>query len=135
MDKTVTELCKSASRALSALNTKFQYAGGMTYEVFTKLYNSLVEPSLYFGAGASVHITRKCVGSVQNTACRYFLGVSKNASNLAVRGDMGLTSCIVKGIIEDLRLHLRIKSLSPDRTVRRIQLWSETVCGSLCSFN
>jgi len=33
MQKTVSELCKSASRALAALYTKFIKAGGLTYDV------------------------------------------------------------------------------------------------------
>ena len=37
MNKTVSELSKSASRALSALYTKSLKAGGMTIEVFEKI--------------------------------------------------------------------------------------------------
>ena len=43
----VNELTKSASRALSALYTKFLNVGGMDYDVFCKLYESLVEPVLH----------------------------------------------------------------------------------------
>lgn len=43
----VNELAKSASRALSALYTKFLHVGGMDYNVFCKLYESLVEPVLF----------------------------------------------------------------------------------------
>ena len=48
---TVREITKSASRALSALYAKFISCGGMTYDVYNKLYKSLVEPVLYYGAG------------------------------------------------------------------------------------
>lgn len=44
----VRGVSNSASRALSALYTR---CGGMTYDVLTKLYQSLVEPVLYHGAG------------------------------------------------------------------------------------
>ena len=47
----INDLAKSASRALSALYTKFLHVGGMTYDVFCKLYQSLVEPVLFYGAG------------------------------------------------------------------------------------
>ena len=46
-----SELAKSASRALSALYAKFKCAGGMSYDVYTKLYTSLVEPILFYCAG------------------------------------------------------------------------------------
>ena len=49
--KTVKELAKSASRALSALYTKSLRAGGMTLNVFEKLYESLVEPVLFYASG------------------------------------------------------------------------------------
>jgi hypothetical protein len=47
MDKAVKELSKSASRALGALFGKFIYAGGMTWEIYNKLYTSMVESILF----------------------------------------------------------------------------------------
>ena len=41
MNKNVSELAKSASRALSALYTKCLRAGGMTLDVFQKLHETL----------------------------------------------------------------------------------------------
>ena len=40
-----------ASRALSVLYAKFKCAGGMSYDVYTKLYTSLVDPILYYCSG------------------------------------------------------------------------------------
>lgn len=48
---TVKEITKAARRALSALYTKYLSCGGMSFEVYTKLYSTLVEPVLYYGAG------------------------------------------------------------------------------------
>ena len=96
MAKTVTEITKSSSRAISALYTKCLQAGGMTYNVFTKLYESLVEPVMLYSAGIwGVGIAeQKKIQTVQNKACRYFLGGAKHASNVALRGDMGWTSAM-----------------------------------------
>ncbi|KAK3107434.1 hypothetical protein FSP39_014542 [Pinctada imbricata] len=69
---TVKEVRKSASRALSALYTKFLYCGDMTYDVFTKLYRTLVEPVLYYGAGIWGLNKWREISVVQNKACRYF---------------------------------------------------------------
>jgi hypothetical protein len=38
-------------RALGALYGKFVSCGGMTYSVFIKLYESTVEPILFYGSG------------------------------------------------------------------------------------
>ena len=46
-----SELAKSASRALSVLYAKFKCVGGMAYDVYTKLYTSLVEPIIYYCSG------------------------------------------------------------------------------------
>ena len=70
-------------RALSALYAKFKSAGGMAYDVYTKLYQSFVEPVLFYCAGIW-----GLTDTVQNKACKYFLGVGQNASNVATRGDM-----------------------------------------------
>ena len=50
MKFTVNELTKSASPALSALHTNFLNVGDMDYDVFCKLYESLVELMLRYGA-------------------------------------------------------------------------------------
>ena len=98
--KSIREITKSASRALGAVYTKFWYAGGMTYDVYTELINSIVEPVLFYCAGIWGHRYYIEIDAVLNKACRYFLGTSKNASNLATRGDMGIDSCIVKQKLE-----------------------------------
>ena len=86
LKQTVKELTKSASRALSALYTHFITSGGFSFEVFTKLYQSLVEPVLFYGAGVWNVTNFKEVQTVQNKACRLFLGGSKCAANVALRG-------------------------------------------------
>ena len=73
MNKSVSELSKSASRALSALYTKSLKAGGMTIDEFEKLYESLVEPVLFYASGIWGISDYREIQTVQNKACRYFL--------------------------------------------------------------
>ena len=103
----VNELMKSARRALSALYTNFFNVGGMDYDVLCKLYESLVEPVLLYGAGLRGLSEQKRVNTLQNKACQYFLGLGKNASNLASQGDMGWSSCAHKQKIEACRFYLK----------------------------
>ena len=51
MVKSVTEVTKAAGRALGAVYTKYLYAGGMSYEVYTKLIESIVEPVQFYCSG------------------------------------------------------------------------------------
>ena len=120
----VKEIVKSASRALGAVYTKYLHGGGMSYDVYTKLITTIVEPVLFYGAGIWGINTYKEVETVLNKACRYFLGVGKNASNLATRGDMGWSSCATKQKLECVRLWCRLKQMSAERITRRIYNWS-----------
>ena len=126
MKYATTELSKSASRALSVLYTKFKNAGGMSYEVYCKLYSSLVEPVLFYCSSIWGLTDYGRINTVQNKACRYFLGVGKNAANLATRGDMGWSDCFVKQKIECCRLYGKLINTSDDRIVKSIFKWSKS---------
>lgn len=122
---TVREITKSASRALSALYAKFISCGGMTYDVFTKLYRSVVEPVLYYGSGIWGHTNWREVQVIQNKACRLFLGSASNASNIAIQGDMGLTSTKSAEILETFRLFLRVSKAYDTRLTYKVHMWSK----------
>jgi hypothetical protein len=112
---TVREVAKSASRALGVIIAKFKSSGGMSYHCYTKLYETMVQPVLMYGAalwGTSEH---KIIATVQNKACRFFLGLCSKTHNLATSGDMGWKSVKCKQMTEVARQSLRIKSLNPDR--------------------
>ncbi len=47
----VTELAKSASRAIGVLISKVFALGGMDHKMFTSLYETLVQPILNYAAG------------------------------------------------------------------------------------
>ena len=59
----------------------------MPYDVFTKLYDSMVWPVIAFGTAVWVDKTYSCTNAVQNRATRYIL--DKYSSNAAVAEDMG----------------------------------------------
>ena len=87
---------------------KYLNAGGMTFNVYTKLFESVVEPVLFYCAiiwGYTVHSE---IEAVLNKACRLFLGVSKNA-NIASHGDISWHTAEVKQKVEVVRLWCRIK--------------------------
>ena len=124
LEKSVTEVSKAASRALGAVYMKYLHTGGMSYDVYTKMIETIVEPVLFYCSG--IWGTRKFpkVQSVLNKACRYFLGVTKNAPNIATRGDMGWVAAEVKQKLECVRLWCRLKNMPESRTAHRIHQWS-----------
>ncbi|VDI24173.1 Hypothetical predicted protein [Mytilus galloprovincialis] len=124
-NKAVKELSKSASRALSCLTVKFYAYGGMTYQVFTKLYESLVQPILLYGASIWGLTEHRLINNVQNRASKIFLGVTKLTSNTAVQGDLGWLSCHAKQRLEVLRFFYKLENSDNSRTFYKIHLWSK----------
>ena len=98
----------------------------MAYDVYTKLYTSLVEPIIYHCLGIWGLTYYSKINTVQNKACSYFLGVGKNAANLATRGDMGWTDCFVNQRLESCRLFCKLTNIPNDRLVKRIFTWSKS---------
>ena len=76
-------------------------------------------PVLFYGAGIWGLSEQKKINTVQNKACRYFLGLGKNAANIASQGDMGWTSCNMKQKIESCRLHFKIQCTDDNRLVKK----------------
>ena len=79
-------MAKSASHALGALYGKFVSCGGMTYSVFIKLYESTVEPILFYGSGIWGTKQYSVINNFQNKVGKLFLAVGKWTSYLTVRG-------------------------------------------------
>ena len=89
---------------LSALYTKYLHLGGMSYNTWKKLYESLVEPVLFYASGIWGMSDFGKIKTVQNKACRHFLSLGRNAANIASQGGMGWSSCFVRQRIEVFRL-------------------------------
>jgi len=85
----INELAKSANRALGLLTSTFYFAGCMTYDVFTKLYESTIQLILLYCAAIWGQSDRRPINAEQNRAMKLFAGVTKNTSNVGVQGDIG----------------------------------------------
>ena len=89
IDKYAKVVSQSAGRALGLLIAKYKSLGGMPYDVFTKLYDSLVWPVISYGAAIWGNKSFSCINSIQNRAMRFYLGTGKYTPTAAVGGDMG----------------------------------------------
>ncbi len=76
-------VAKSANRVLGLLIAKSKVTGGMTYDVFTQLYNALVQPVIDYWAGICGTGKCSCIKSVQYKACNFFFRVGKYTPNTA----------------------------------------------------
>ena len=86
---TAKVIAQSASRALGFLIAKAKCLGGLPFQVFTKLYDSVVWQVIAYGAAVWGDRSFSCINAVQNRAMRFFLGTGKYTPTAAVSGDMG----------------------------------------------
>ena len=94
-DVTAKYIEQSTTRAFGLLISKFRAAGGMQFDVFTKLYVTMVLPIISYGAalwGTSDFVDKRCTKSSMS----FLSGFGKICTNAAVNGDMGWLPSIVK---------------------------------------
>ena len=84
-------VAQSANRALGLVMTKCKTIGGVSYDVYKKLFDSPVSPIIEYGAAIWSYTNYSCINAIQLWACRFFLGVGRYTSNAAVMGDMSWT--------------------------------------------
>ena len=84
----------------------------------------MVEPVLMYWSGIWGTKSFNVKNSVQNKACKYFLSVGKNTSNISTRGDMGWSSCVSKQRISCVRLLCKLIQMDETRTVSNIWRWA-----------
>ena len=126
LDKSAATVAQSANRALGCIITKFKHLGGMPYETFTKLYDTLVQPVINYSAAVWGYKKIQCISAIQTRACHFYLGVGKYTPTIGVQGDMGwkfpfenIASCILKHWI-------RLENMDITRLNKQIFLWAKS---------
>ena len=87
---------KSASRALGLVISKYKAFGGLPYNTFTKLFDSIVYSTISYGASILGDRSFSCITAIQNRAARFFMGVGPYTPNVATMGDMEWLSTDVR---------------------------------------
>ena len=70
-------VAQSVSIALGLLISRYKVVNGMKLSVFTRLYESLVQPIISYGAAIWGVKRFSCVEAVKNRAIKFFLGTNK----------------------------------------------------------
>jgi len=129
---TAKHVAQSASRALGLLISKCKLVGGVPYNVFTKLYDSIVWPVISYCAGIWGIKQYSCIDAVQNRAMRFFLGVGKYTPNAAVIGEMGWEPAYLKQWVCVGRQFTRLSITNSTRLNKRIAIWANDIAGPSC---
>ncbi len=82
-------LAQSATRALGLVIAKCKVHGGVPFNVFTPLYDALVQPIINYGASVWGNKEFTCISTIQHIASRYYLVLGKYTPNAGVLGEMG----------------------------------------------
>ena len=75
----VGTLADSAGRALGNVISKFSSFKNIMFSTFTKLFDTTVWPIINYCSSVWSYKRHQYATKIQNRACRYFLGVHKNA--------------------------------------------------------
>ena len=129
LDYSVTAemVAKSANRALGLLIAKTKCMGGLSFNCFSKLYESSVIPVIRYGASIWGQKEYSCINAVHNRMCRFYLGVGKFTPNAAVQGDIGLRVPWQHQMIEMCRQWCRFINMSNERVNKKVFIWSNSV--------
>ena len=119
-EKCAKTLSDSAGRALSAVISKFKRFRNIGFNTFTKLYYAGVNTILHYGASVWGFSNYKFGQQIQNRAVKYFLGVHKNAPNLAVQADMGWLNVKYHYHVCAIRYWNRLLQMDTERLTRQL---------------
>ena len=128
-DKTAALVAKSAGRALGLMIAKAKAYGGLPYDCYTKLFNSLVQPIIDYGAAVWGTKEFSCINAVQNRACRFFMGVGRYTPNAATQGDMGWCCQNQKQWLCVTRQWCRFMNMDQSRINKQIFCWTNQKAG------
>jgi hypothetical protein len=131
--ETANILAESAGRALGGLLNKAKALNGLTFNVFTKLYDTSVIPVMDYSSGVWGYKKYAKCDTIQNRAIRSFLGVHKHASNLAINGDTGWQAPTMRHHLNMLRLWDRLVEMPDDRITKKVFLWDYAHSHGWCS--
>jgi hypothetical protein len=113
-------VAQSAGRALGLLIVKYKNAGGLPYNVFTKLFDSMVWPVINYGASIWGTRSFSCIDAIVNRAMRFYLATGKYTPNAAVIGDMGWDPALVRQLSAVCAFWSRLVNMDVNRINKKI---------------
>ena len=127
----------SANRALGLVISKFRAFGGLPFNTFTKLYDSIVIGTISYGAAIWGDRSFSCISAVQHRAARFFMGVGKYTPNAAVMGDTGWESIYVRQWDSVVNYWYRVRGMETSRINFKVIKWAARRgvgrCNNWCS--
>lgn len=124
---------KSANRALGLVISKYKALGGLPFNTFSKLYESIVDSTINYGAAIWGGKRFSCIEAVQHRAIRFFMGVGRYTPNAAVTGDSGWLSQEIKQWSSVVNQWYRIRAMDEGRINARVFQWAALQNSERCN--
>ena len=96
--------------------------GGVSYNCYIKLFDSLVWPVINYGAVIWGTRSYPCIDTVFNRVCRFFMGVGQQAPVAAIQGGMGITPPLIRQYGEILRQYSRLQLMPHSRVNYKVYM-------------
>ena len=134
----------AASRALGSVIGKTRDHFELSHSPYSRLFKSCIVPILDYSSGAwAVGGNYSKLDRIQNRCVRFFCGLPKTTSTLALVGDMGWMPGVVRRDLETLRMYNQLVKMNNTRLTRRIFEadverdgdWSKNLIALLCSLD
>ena len=117
------KLINSDSRALGSIIGKFKTFKNLTFDSFTKLYESCVTSILDYASEVWGCCKAPSCNKIQQRAIRYYLGVHRFCPIPALNGDIGWNTCLVRRKISMVRYWNRLIKMPDESITKKIFLW------------
>ena len=124
MEVTANHVAKAAQRILGLLIAKDKAHGGMPADIFSKLYDALVQSVINYGTAIWGQKSYSSINKVQNRATKYFLGLHKKASNAMANGDMGWDAPLTRQWLKVGQHWARLVNMNKNRLAYKVFRWS-----------
>ena len=121
----IKTLAEAGSRALGSLISKHFNSGGLSFQVYEKLYYSTVVPVTDYASEIWGFKKRDIIDKIQYRAIRTILGVGKRAPLPYLTGETGWLEAQNRHHISVVRLWLRITQMTDNRLPKIIYLWDK----------
>ena len=108
-------LAAQADKAVAVIKHISFKCGGLSHELYFKLFDRMVTPILTYGSeiwGAEV---LDCIEIVQYKFCKFDLGVAKSSYNAVVLGECGRWPIATICKIRTIKYWLKLLNMSPSR--------------------
>ena len=126
---TVQELYLTANRALNVLICRHYSLGGISVDIFKKLFDSYVKPVMTYGSaiwGLNQYPNMK---RLQLRAAKFILGVPKRCSNASTLADLGWEPYTVLLKTEAIRYLCKLRNMDMYRLPKQFHSWALNFSG------